>query len=81
MARISVNGEEYDIKDLSDEAVDHVKALQFTTAEINALRAKLAAMETAHTAYGVALATILEADPETPETAQEINLPDNLIFD
>ena len=81
MAKISVNGKEYDIEDLPEEAVGQIKALQFTQVEMNSLRAKLAAMQTAHTAYGVALASIVEAKPENSDTIQDIDLPDNLTFD
>lgn len=80
MAKISVNGKEYDIDDLPEGAIPQIKALQFIEADMTSLKMRLAAMQTAREAYGMALATLVE---ETSDNGgeQEIKLPENLTFD
>ena len=55
MAKISIDGTEYDTDQLSDEVKGNLAAMQFTDAEIQRLQAKLAAMQTARVAYARAV--------------------------
>ena len=55
MAKISIDGTEYDTDQLSDEVKGNLAAMQFTDAEIQRLQAKLAAMQTARAAYARAV--------------------------
>lgn len=81
MAKISVNGKEYDIHDLPEEAIPQIKALQFIEADMTSLKMRLAAMQTAREAYGFALASLVEATTDNDAGEQEITLPENLTFD
>ena len=80
MAKISINGKEYDTADMTEEAKAQLQSLQFTVTEINKLRLQLAAMQTAQHAYGAAFKEALKDTGEV-ETDGEIDIPDNLIFD
>jgi len=55
MAKITIDGKDYDTDTLSDEVKGNLAAMQFTDAEIQRLQAKLAAMQTARTAYARAV--------------------------
>ena len=55
MAKITIDGTEYDIDMLSDEVKGNLVSMQFTDAEIQRLQAKLAAMQTARAAYARAV--------------------------
>lgn len=55
MAKINIDGKEYDTDQLSDEIKGNLAAMQFTDAEIQRLQAKLAAMQTARAAYARAV--------------------------
>ena len=60
MATITIDGKEYDVDKLSDEAKNQLGALQFSDAEIQRLQAQLAMMQTARVAYANALKIALE---------------------
>jgi len=60
MAKITINGREYDTESLSDEAKQRLGSIQFVDRRINELRAELAAMQTARNAYTHALTSMLE---------------------
>lgn len=60
MAKITIDGKDYDTDTLSDEARNALGALQFTEVQIQQLQAKLAAMQTARMAYANGLKQALE---------------------
>lgn len=49
--KININGTEYNLADLSDDAKAQVKSLRFADAEIKRLKRQLALVQTAHNAY------------------------------
>ena len=55
MAKITINGKEYDSENLSDEAKKQLQSLQFATSERQRLEALLAVTATAQSAYSRAL--------------------------
>jgi hypothetical protein len=61
MTKVTIDDQEYETDDLSENAQAQLTALQFTNAEIQRLQALLAAMQTASNAYGKALQQ--ELDP------------------
>lgn len=63
MAKINIDGKEYDTDQLSDEIKGNLAAMQFTDAEIQRLQAKLAAMQTARAAYARAVQDGLNGKP------------------
>lgn len=78
MAKVTIDGTEYEFGDLSDEAKAQLQAIQFVDQEMARTNLNLAALQTARIAYGRALKEALgtEGDDET-----ELELPDNLTFE
>ncbi|ARU55020.1 MAG: DUF6447 family protein [Pseudomonadales bacterium] len=54
-AKISINGQEYNIADLSDAAKAQLQSLQFAKAEVQRLQAQIAIAKTAEASYQRAL--------------------------
>ena len=59
MTKITIDEKDYDVDDLSDDAKAQVMSLNFVDAELNQLRLKVAAMQTARNAYANALKLLL----------------------
>ena len=55
MASINIDGNDYNLDDLTPQAKEQVASLQFAQAEIKKLEAQLAICKTAASAYSVAL--------------------------
>jgi len=55
MTQIKINGKDYDIDNLSENAKKQIVSLQFVQNEINRLNAQLAAYKTAEIAYSKAV--------------------------
>ena len=55
MAEIKIDGEEYIIENLSDEAKNNLNSLQYVKSEIQNLEAKIAIYKTAEIGYAKAL--------------------------
>lgn len=72
MAKINIDGKEYDTDTLSDEAKNALGALQFTEVEIQRLQAKLAAMQTARMAYANGLKQALEKSAAPQFTSETL---------
>lgn len=62
MDKISINGKDYAVEDLSDEAKNQIQAIRFTDAEIQRLQALLAVAQTARASYAKALSEGLAKD-------------------
>ena len=60
MAKITIDGKEYETDQLSNEAKGALNGLQFTEVEIQRLQATLAAIQTARAVYGASLKQALE---------------------
>lgn len=69
MAKIAIDGKEYDTDQLSNEAKQAIGGLQFTEAEIQRLQASLATMRTARVAYARALQQALSIQAPAPAPA------------
>ena len=65
MTKITIDEKDYDVDDLSDEAKAQVLSLNFVDAELNQLRLKVAAMQTARNAYASALNSLLGEDEDS----------------
>jgi hypothetical protein len=81
VAKISIDGKEYDTDQLSDELKGNLAAMQFTDAEIQRLQAKLAAMQTARAAYARAVQEGLNspASAAAPVVAPKVDLSGDTI--
>ena len=60
MSKITIDNEEYETDDLSDEANAQIQSLLFVTNELTRLEAKTAALQTARGAYSQALQNALK---------------------
>ncbi len=60
MANITIDGKDYNVDDLSDEAKGQLISLQFAQGEIKKLEAQMAVYKTAAQAYSVALKGLLD---------------------
>ena len=60
MSKITIDNEEYETDDLSDEANAQIQSLLFVTNELTRLEAKTAALQTARSAYSQALQNALK---------------------
>ena len=61
MAKVTIDGKEYDTDSMTDNAKKQLASLQFTSSEANRLEALLAVTKTAQAAYTKALQTELES--------------------
>ena len=64
MATISIDGKDYDVDELSDEAKNQVASINFVDQELRRLNALAAAMQTARNTYGMALNELLGVDKD-----------------
>jgi cell division protein ZapA (FtsZ GTPase activity inhibitor) len=60
MTTVTIDGKEYELESLSDEAKGQLASLQFVDAELVRLQNQSAALQTARAAYGKALNECLE---------------------
>ena len=60
MAKITIDGKEYETDAMSNEAKAQLMSIQFCEAELQRLQATAASMQTARTAYLMALKTELD---------------------
>lgn len=60
MAELTIDGESYEIDDLSDEAKAQLVSYRFAEQELSRLDAQVAVFQTAKNAYGLALKEILK---------------------
>jgi len=61
MAKITINGQDYDSENLSDEAKSHVANLNFVQQELKRLQSQIAVLQTAQSAYSGALKNALDS--------------------
>jgi len=66
MTKITIDGKEYNVNTLSDEAKAQLGSLQYADSELARLQAQIAAMQTARLAYGRALKQTLDS-PKAPK--------------
>ena len=62
MAKVTIDDKEYETDDMSEDAQAQLVSLQFVNSELPRLQAKLAAMQTAASAYSVALKNALKIE-------------------
>ncbi|MBW3042871.1 DUF6447 family protein [Prochlorococcus marinus] len=61
MAKITIDGKDYDTDSFSDDAKKNFASLQFVQTEINRLQSLLAVAKTAQVAYSTALKNAVES--------------------
>ena len=62
MAKVTINGKEYDTETISEEAKRQLVSLQFATSELQRLEAQLAITRTAQVAYSNAFENAVDKD-------------------
>lgn len=65
MSKITIDGTEYDIDALSDEAKANLMSIQFVEAEIERLKNKMAVLQTAKISYARELQSKLPMQGDT----------------
>ena len=69
MAKINIDGKEYDTDDLSDDVKGQLVSMQFCDAELQRLQATAAAFQTARMAYARAIQEALNSKPASSPLA------------
>ena len=70
MAKITIDGKEYDLGQLSEAAKQQLVSLQFVDRKISDLQAELAVLQTARMAYANALKAALPSADEESSRAE-----------
>jgi hypothetical protein len=83
MAKITVDGKEYDTESMSEKELAQVQSIQYVNNQILELQMRSAAYQTARNGYIKALKALLEDGEEEgkDEDSANISLPENLTFD
>ena len=82
MPKITIDGKDYDVEEISDNVKAQLTSLQFVDNEIKRLSAQIAVLQTARNAYGRAVKLELENKPnEVDEDVDIEGLGDTLKFD
>lgn len=71
MAKIKIDGTEYDTDTLSDNAKAQLASLQFNEVHMNRLRNELAVADTARMAYSSALKKELDSGTSSKDTKKD----------
>ena len=82
MAKITIDGKEYDVDSLSEESKAQLVSLRYVDSELSRLQAQAATLQTARIAYGRALKQTLEQGEAPKEDEVNIEgLGDSIQFD
>lgn len=82
MPKITIDGKDYDVEEISDNVKAQLMSLQFVDDELKRLSAQIAVLQTARHAYGRAVKLELENKPnEGDEEVAIEGLGDTLKFD
>jgi hypothetical protein len=83
MAKIKIDGQEYDTEAMSEKTLAQVQALQYVNNQLVEIQMRAAAYQTARNGYVNELKRLLENGEEEGkgEDSANISLPDNLTFD
>ena len=79
MARVTIDGKEFDTDELSKEALATLKSLQYVRGKMQDLELQNAALHTASNAYGIELRRLLNLEPSNQN--QDLGLADTISFD
>ena len=81
MAKITIDGKEYDTESMSEKALAQTQALRYVTNQLMELELRSAAYQTARVAYTNALKSLLEEGEKGDDDEAKITIPDELNFD
>ena len=81
MAEITIDGKEYDVEELSDDAKDQILSIRYVDSELARIQGQAAALQTARIAYAKALKGILEGGDLQDDEVSIEGLSDSLNFD
>jgi hypothetical protein len=74
MPTITIDNQEYDIDELSDEAKAQVQSLQYCDAELARLTAQASVIQTARAAYSKALNAALPSPLQRAQSSETLKL-------
>ena len=81
MATVTIDGKEYEIESMSEEARANLGSLQYVDRQIQELGLRVSAYQTARNAYGKHLRSLLEDGENGDDDEAKITIPDDLNFD
>ena len=82
MAKVTIDGKEYETESMPEEALANLGSLQYVDKQIQELSMRAAAYQTARNGYANALKSLLEnGDKGNDDGAADITIPDDLAFD
>lgn len=85
MAKLNIDGKEYDSSELSEESLGQIQSIKFVDEELTKLRSQAAALQTARNAYANALKITLSGSESNTDRTEEVpgdgsGLPENIEF-
>ena len=81
MAKINIDGKEYDSESMSEKALAQVGSIQYVDSQLRELQMRAAAYQTARLSYANALKRLLEEGEEGSDDEAKITIPDDLNLD
>ena len=81
MAKVTIDGKEYETESMSEEALANLGSLQYVDKKLQELSMQVAAYQTARNAYGNSLKSLLEDGVKGDDDEAKITIPEDLNFD
>ena len=81
MAKITIDGKEYDSEDLSEETLNQFNSIRLTDVRLAELRRDLGITQTARNAYAMALKAALDNEDFDEDQVTLLEDDENLKFD
>ncbi len=81
MAKITIDGKEYDSENLSEETINQFNSIRLTDVRLAELRRDLGITQTARNAYAMALKAALDNEDFDEEQVTLLEDDENLKFD
>ena len=81
MAKITIDGKEYDSENLSEETINQFNSIRLTDVRLAELRRDLGITQTARNAYAMALKAALDNEDFDEEQVTLLEDDENLNFD
>ena len=81
MAKITIDGKEYDSENLSEETINQFNSVRLTDIKLSELKRDTGIAQTARIAYGAALKAALENEEFDEDQVSLLEEDDNLKFD
>ena len=81
MTTLNIDGENYNVEDLSDDAKAQIQSIQFVDRELTQLKMQAAVLQTARAGYCKALAEMLNSVDPSPDEITIDEMGDTITFE